>query len=192
VGPERRTVSPSLVVSIVALVLAVAGGAYAAGTINGKNLKNRSVPGKKLKKNTLTGKQVRESKLGKVPSAKRADSAATATNATSALNATTAGSATTATDAAKVGGKAPSAFLGASVERVESPVADGTGVSGAQQIDQACPAGTTLLSGGPANVSSASVVLESTPAPDSTNTWRVRIVPGASDPFSVVVLCAHQ
>lgn len=76
--PVRRP-SPGLVVAIVALVLALGGGAYAAatitgndiknGSITGKDVKNGSVPGKKLKGNSVTGKQVKESSLGQVPSA---------------------------------------------------------------------------------------------------------------------------
>lgn len=78
-----RRPSPGLVVAIVALVFALGGGAYAAATITGKNIKNgsitgkdiknRSVPGKKLKTGSVTGKQVKESSLGQVPSAADAD-----------------------------------------------------------------------------------------------------------------------
>jgi hypothetical protein len=83
--------TPSMVVALIALFLAAGGVGYAASTINGKNLKNRSVAGKKLKKNTLTGTEIKESKLGKVPKAKNADTAThanTADNATNATNAT--------------------------------------------------------------------------------------------------------
>jgi hypothetical protein len=79
-----RRPSPGLVIAVVALVLALGGGAYAAatitgadirnGTITGKDIKNGSVPGaKKLKANSVTGRQVKESSLGQVPSAADAD-----------------------------------------------------------------------------------------------------------------------
>ena len=90
--------SPAMVVAIIALVLAAGGVGYAASTINGKVLKNRSVAGKKLKKNTLTGTEIRESKLGKVPKAKSADTALhanTADNATNAISANSAGGVST-------------------------------------------------------------------------------------------------
>lgn len=80
--PVRRP-SPGLLVAIVALVLALGGGAYAAatitgadiknGSITGKDIKNGSVPGKKLKANSVTGRQVKESSLDQVPSAADAD-----------------------------------------------------------------------------------------------------------------------
>lgn len=91
--------SPALVISLVALFVAMGGVGYAAVVIDGKNLKNKSVAGKKLKNktvtggkvkgNTLGGAQINESKLGKVPSASRADSANSATSATTAQSANT-------------------------------------------------------------------------------------------------------
>jgi hypothetical protein len=93
--------SPALVVSLIALFVALGGSGYAAvklngkslknGSVAGKKLKNRSIAGKKLKNNTVTGRHIKESTLGKVPLAAQADNATSATNAT---NATTAGSAT--------------------------------------------------------------------------------------------------
>jgi len=74
--------SPAMVVALAALVVALGGVGYAAVTINGAQLENRSVPGKKLKNNTLGGAEIKESKLGKVPTAAHADSATTATNST--------------------------------------------------------------------------------------------------------------
>jgi len=178
VGSDRRPITPSLVVSVLALVLAVAGGAYAAGAINGSKLKNRSVAGKKLKKNTVTGTEVKESKLGQVPSALNADHA---TNADAATNAT------------QLGGKPDTAYMGSTVQKVESVIQAGTAFGTTRIIDQACPQGTILLSGGPANLSDDSIMVESFPTPGSTNSWRARVKPaGGNDPFSVVVLCAHR
>ena len=77
-----------MVVAVVALFVALGGSSYAALTINGKNIKNKSIAGKKLKnrtitqkkvkKNTLGGTVINESKLGQVPSAADADNAANA------------------------------------------------------------------------------------------------------------------
>jgi hypothetical protein len=99
-----RRPSPSLVISLVALFVALGGTSYAALVITGKNIKNGSITGKDIKNSTLTGKKVKnrsltgsdvkngtltgkqiaESKLGKVPSAAKADSATTAATATNA------------------------------------------------------------------------------------------------------------
>lgn len=91
---RNRRPSPALVISVLALFVALGGTGYAASQINGKSLKNNSVTGKKLKNKTitgakvkpngLTGKQINESSLGTVPSAANANHAATATSATNA------------------------------------------------------------------------------------------------------------
>jgi hypothetical protein len=113
---RRPRLTYANVTATLALILAIGGTSYAAVTINGKNLKNRSVAGKKLKKNTVTGTEVRESKLGKVPRAKLADSAtsaasaANATRADSAAAADTAAGATIAANATKLGGATPESY----------------------------------------------------------------------------------
>jgi hypothetical protein len=70
-----------LVISILALFVALSGTSYAAVKLNGKNIKKGSVPATALKKNSLGGKQINESKLGKVPSAVKADTAGSAISA---------------------------------------------------------------------------------------------------------------
>jgi hypothetical protein len=77
----KRTPSPALIISIVALFVALGGTSYAAVKLNGKDIKKGTVAGKALKKNTLTGVQIKESKLGKVPSAAKADTAGSASSA---------------------------------------------------------------------------------------------------------------
>ena len=59
--------------STLAVFIALGGTSYAAFTINGATIKNRSIPGKKLRHNTLTGTQIKESRLARVPRAKTAD-----------------------------------------------------------------------------------------------------------------------
>lgn len=68
----RRRPSPALIISLIALFVAMGGTAYAL-VITGADVKNGSLTGKDLKKNTLTGAQINESKVGKVPKAKVAD-----------------------------------------------------------------------------------------------------------------------
>jgi hypothetical protein len=75
---KLRRPGHATVVAYLALFAALGGGAYAATTINGKQLVDRSVAGKKLKKSTVTGFEVNENTLDKVGSAKFADSAGTA------------------------------------------------------------------------------------------------------------------
>lgn len=69
---RRMRPSPAMVVSVIALIVALAGTAYAAQKINGGSIVKQSIGGGKLKKNTLTGFQINTSKIGTVPAAKKA------------------------------------------------------------------------------------------------------------------------
>lgn len=107
-----RRPSAALTVSVVALIVAVAGGGQAIadttatiaksisgskikkGTITGKQIKTGTITSKQVKNDTLTAKQIKESTLATVPSA---TSALTAVNAVNAGNATTVGGTTVKT-----------------------------------------------------------------------------------------------
>jgi hypothetical protein len=69
----RTRLTYANVMSTLAVFIALGGSSYAAFTINGATIKNRSITGKKLRHNTLTGAQIKESRLGRVPRAKAAD-----------------------------------------------------------------------------------------------------------------------
>jgi hypothetical protein len=69
---RNRRPSPAMVVALTALVVALAGTAYAAQTINGGAIKKQTIGAGKLKHKTLTGYQINTNKLGVVPSAVRA------------------------------------------------------------------------------------------------------------------------
>jgi len=106
----RKHLNPALILSIVAVFIALGGGAYAAISANSvgtKQLKNNAVTAKKLKKNAVTlkkiaknaistpkikndavtGNKVLESSLGEVPSAAKATNAVQAMTAVSAESA---------------------------------------------------------------------------------------------------------
>lgn len=61
------------VMSTIAVFVALGGSSYAAYSLNGRAIKNRSIPAKKLRHNTITGYEVKESSLGRVGRAKSAD-----------------------------------------------------------------------------------------------------------------------
>jgi len=69
---RKRRPSPALIVAILALIVALAGTAYAAQHINGGAIKKQTIGGGKIKHKTLTGYQINTNKLGVVPAAKRA------------------------------------------------------------------------------------------------------------------------
>jgi len=85
-----RRPSPALVISVIALFVAIGGSAYAAKKIGTKEIKKNAVTSAKIKKNAVTttkikndavtGAKVDESSLGSVPNAENATNAATATN----------------------------------------------------------------------------------------------------------------
>jgi hypothetical protein len=104
-----RRPSPALVVSIIALIVALGGTGYAAITlpknsvgtkqlkkkavtnrkirnkaVTNSKIRNNAVTGSKVKNDSLTGRDIRESTLGKVPNAHHADIADSATNASNA------------------------------------------------------------------------------------------------------------
>lgn len=98
--------SPALVISLLALFVALGGSAYAAKKIGTKEIKNNAItPAKimkgavttpKIKDNAITGAKIAEASLGSVPNAQHATTAASAESAKSATTAETAKSATTA------------------------------------------------------------------------------------------------
>jgi len=61
------------VVATLALFIALGGSSYAAITITGKNVKNSSLTWRDLQRNTLGGTRIKESRLGTVPRANRAE-----------------------------------------------------------------------------------------------------------------------
>jgi hypothetical protein len=101
-----------MVVAVAALAVALGGTASAAfGPFKGDTLiKKHSLSGNRLKKNTITGAQINLSRLGKVPSATKADTATSATTADTATSATTATNAVHATNSDQLGGSPKSSF----------------------------------------------------------------------------------
>ena len=62
----RRRPSPAVVVSFLALFVALGGSAYAL-TITGANIRNGTVRGADVKNYSLTGKDIKKDSLGRVP-----------------------------------------------------------------------------------------------------------------------------
>jgi hypothetical protein len=98
--------SPAMVVAVVALIVALAGTAYAAQTINGGAIKKQTIGAGKLKHKTLTGYQINTNKLGVVPAAQRASHTywAVVNNPTGAGNAALARSSDATITASEGGG----------------------------------------------------------------------------------------
>ena len=65
--------SPAMVISVIALSVAMGGTGYAAATIGSGQITDNSIRSKDVRNDTLTGKDVRESSLGAVRRAARVD-----------------------------------------------------------------------------------------------------------------------
>lgn len=68
----RGRLSYANVMSTIAVFVALGGTTYAAATITGGDVKNKSLTGKDVKPNSLTGKQIAERRLGTVRRARNA------------------------------------------------------------------------------------------------------------------------
>jgi hypothetical protein len=137
--------SPTLVLSLIALFVALGGTVYAAKKINGRAIRAKSIPGNRLKPRSvpanrlkpgvlkglnsgapLTGADIDERTLGRVPTAAHAE---TADSAQSAVDAETALNAVNAIDAKTVNGHSVGCltgtqlFAGACWESLASPAA---------------------------------------------------------------------
>jgi hypothetical protein len=150
---------------------AVTGDKLAPGSVTTANLgpdsvttdqvKNGNLTGTDVSDNSLTGSDVNESTLGIVP------------------------------NASSLGGVPAAAYLRGSVVKKETAVAAGTDLGdGTASQTIMCDAGDMFLSGGPANLSATSDMVESFPAAGAVNGLTVRINKhGVADNWSVVILC---
>jgi hypothetical protein len=92
----KRLPSPAMVVACIALAIALGGTAYAGvsrNSVGTVHLKRNAVTSIKVRNNSLTGADINEGRLGRVPSAARANTATSATTAQTATTATSANSA---------------------------------------------------------------------------------------------------
>ncbi|HXO09269.1 MAG TPA: hypothetical protein VN880_14610 [Solirubrobacteraceae bacterium] len=148
-----RGPSPALVVSVVALVVALGGTSYAAfslpkNSVGSKQLKKNAVTTSKIKNNAVTTSKIKNgsvtaSKINTsgltVPNAQNANHANSADSATNAANAANATNATNANNATTVGGKQVKQFFvndPASTANTAVLTVDGVTINGG------CDAGT--------------------------------------------------
>ena len=164
--------SPAMVVSVIALIVALGGTAIAAQTINGGAIKKQTIGGGKLKKKTLTGFQINTNKLGVVPAARRAAHTywAVVDNPSGPGNAALARASDAGITATEGGGAVAVTF----------PV----NISGCANVSARNNAGTTPPGAGTAQTNTS---------PASANSVEVRTRDAKGDPddadFHLVVIC---
>jgi hypothetical protein len=66
-----RKPTPSLAISVAALVVALGGTGYAAATLDGGDIKNQSLTGKDVKNGSLKAKDLKDGVIPKIPTATR-------------------------------------------------------------------------------------------------------------------------
>lgn len=57
--------SPAMIVAVIALLVALSGGAYAATVISGQNIKKSTITGKQIKNRSLTGSDIKKHSIHK-------------------------------------------------------------------------------------------------------------------------------
>ena len=168
----RRRPSPAMLVSVIALIVALGGTAIAAQNINGGAIKKQTIGGGKLKQKTLTGFQINTNKLGTVPSARRASHTywAVVNNPSSPGNAALARASDEGISASEGGGAVTVAF----------PI----NISGCANVSSRNNAGTTPPGAGTAQTNTS---------PANANAVEVRTRDAKGDPddadFHLVVIC---
>ena len=164
--------SAAMVVSVVALIVALGGTAIAAQNINGGAIKKQTIGGGKLKQKTLTGFQINTNKLGVVPAAERATHTywAVVNNPTGAGNAALARASDAGITAAEGGGAVTVAFP--------------TNISGCVNVSARNNAGTTPPGAGFAQTNTS-------PANANAIEVRTRDEKGAPEDadFHLIVVC---
>lgn len=181
----RRLLSPSMLVAMAAVVLAVGGTASAAKLITGSQIRNSSLTGADIRSNSIPGSDLRRASVtaGRLSAGVRKQ-----LNATGATG--PAGAAGPQGPKGETGDKGdPGTSIGlANVYQRESALGLGTDKGdGTHAQTLKCDPGDILLSGGPANLSATTDLVESFPKDDF---WVVRIDTNAvADNFSVVVKC---
>jgi hypothetical protein len=141
--------SPALVISLVALFVALGGTGYAAvhlgkNTVGTRQLKKNAVTSSKVKNGSLTGADIKAGSLsGSSLNLAALGTVPTATNATNAVNATNATNAGTASVSNSIG--AVTYVMG---NDVDAPPKGGDVFAESDQSKAICPAGTVVIGTG--------------------------------------------
>lgn len=154
---------PALVISLIALFVALGGSAYAISknSVGSKQLKKNAVTTEKIKNDAVTGDKVAESTLGPVPKATTADAVA--------------------------GGGVKGGDLGPVTTVSSTSVAFADFTSGSAFVQ--CPAGTTLLSGG--GSTSSELIHATLSRKSGPNGWRFDGFNTGAGPTASVTVFAY-
>jgi len=165
--------APGAVTSVALAPQAVVNAALAPQSVGTKKLLDGAVTGDKVATDTLTGVHIRESTLEAVPEALQAAEAAQADNA------------------ARLGGRVPSAYL-SGVQLVA--VSSEDDLTAVKQLTATCPEGTFVIGGGAAIDEALQAVAIVASAPSGESGWVAAAValPALRTPWrlTVTAICA--
>jgi hypothetical protein len=185
----RRLPSPALVISVIALIVAVGGGATALA-LNGKGAKK--IANQQIKKKAKNLKVLHAKKAGHAGTAGTADTATNASHANTANTATTAGTAGTANVANAIG-----SVTYVKGNEVTAPGNGGVTFGESDASDATCPAGTVVVgtgteSGGAGVEVSESDIFSSVVGgtPNEAEAFFDNFNPDAVDGNYVIAVCA--
>jgi len=165
--PLRKIFTLSNLVAFTALFVALGGSVYAAGKINGQEIKAKSVPGNRIKPKTLTARQIKTHSLTGV------QFKANSITGEKVIESTLTG--VTASRLASV------QYTSATVTLTES----GSGDTGTAT----CPAGTNVIGGG-ATLSGESVAIVNDSGPNlSRNGWEATGFGNAGVTMTITAIC---
>jgi hypothetical protein len=189
----RTRLTYANVVSTLCLFIVLGGGAYAATTITGKNVKNSSLTGTDVKNSSLTGVDVKNGSLlaadfgdGQLPAGPpgpKGDNGAPGAKG----------------DKGDEGNRGPAGFENVFIANaaVSYPVAT-AGQPTAQTRTASCPAPTPQVVGGgysiPEDYQAYATVLESRPEGTTGTGWSVRIRNGGNSlsiPVTIYAVCVE-
>ena len=181
----RRLPSPSLAVSITALVVAMGGTGYAATKLSGSNIKAGTITGKQIKSRSLSA-----GKLSAAAIAQFKGVAGPAGPAGAAGPAGPAGAAGPAGVAGKAGPPGPAGVAGI-VQLSSDPIS--LPANSQTHATKACPPYTQVIGGGVASASGSTAVNVNSSFPtDSEDGWRADVnnATNSATTFTVYAICA--
>lgn len=165
-GRFRKMITFSNVVACIALFVALGGSVYAAGRINGEEIKAKSIPGNRIKPKTLTARQVKTHSLSGVQF--KANSITGEKVVESSL----------------VGVAATSL---ASVQYASTTIVLNGGESG-DSGTVSCPAGMNVIGGG-AVVNRDSLAIVNDSGPNSSNGWEATGFGSPGMTMTITAIC---
>jgi hypothetical protein len=171
----RRLPSPSLAVSITALVVAMGGTGYAATKLSGSNIKAGTITGKQIKSRSLPAGKLSAKAIAQLRGAQ--------------------GPAGPEGPAGPAGPTGPAGPHGPGFDGLRTVNSGAVALPIGQKVEaeKQCPAGTFVIGGGVSTTYPGTQVSVGASYPDGMDTWRAAVSnnSGMATTFTVYAICIH-